>query len=206
MKEGLIEQSQTKINGHSVELRKFRAPIIFPSGETKPADLTMIFEPSTGLFWWDYYQPSGPDFGSQSITEMLSRAKFYLGKNEIVRFDFSRPDLRIRRCVARYSSIEDGQAHALAEVRSKAGEIEKGRWEWFRAINMATAKAFEPGFMTLAGSASPFPQTKLREVSKRGGRWYLLFDGPNGDSSEVVLNDDYKVVRTKHFPAESTGK
>jgi hypothetical protein len=205
VREGVLEQLRTKINGHSVEMRKFRSPIQFPSGKTKIVDITMVFETQTGLFWWDYYQPPKPDLSSQSISEMLSRAKFYFGESTIIRFDFSRPDLRIRRFSGRYSSIEEGQAHAVKEIRSNAADIEKGSWHWFHSINLVTAKALEPDFMMLAGSAAP-SQPKLREVVRKNGKWLLTFDGPNKDSAEVVLNDAYEVVRVTHFPLKVSEK
>lgn len=201
-RERVLEQLRTRINGHSIELRKFRSPIQFPSGKTKIADITMVFDAETRLFWWDYYQPSGPDFSTRSIAEMLSRDKFYIGEGRITRFDLSGSDLRIRQCAGRRSSMEDGQEHALKEIRANAADIEKNSWHWFHLVDLMTAKAVERDFMMLAGSSSPLPEPKLREVRRKDGQWHLIIDGPNRDSVKVVLSDDFKVVGTKRFPAK----
>jgi hypothetical protein len=206
VREGVLEQLRTKINGHSVELRKFRSPIQFPSGKTKFADITMVFETRTGLFWWDYYQPTGPDFSTRSIAEMLSRDKFYIGAGRIARFALSGSDLRIRQCAERYQSIEDGQAHALREIRANAANIEQNSWHWFHLIDLVTAKALEREFMMLTGSASPLPEPKIREVARKNGAWQLIIDGPNKDTAEVVLNDAYEVVRAKRFLPKANEK
>jgi hypothetical protein len=182
-----------------VELRKARVAIRFPSGNTGQADVTMLYEPQSRLFWWDYYQVPRLDQPSTDIAELLAKSRFFVTQDSIDRFAFSRPTLRIRQCSEHYSNLDEGQAKTLTEINNNAGEIEKGRWNWFREINLAKALGFD--FMHLKGSASPFPEPKLREVTRRDGEWHLTFDGPNKDSAEVVLGDDYQVVSVNRSPA-----
>jgi len=64
------------------------------------------------------------------------------------------------------------------------------------------AKALGPSFLILKGSASPFPEPKIREISTRDGEWRIILDGPNKDAAEVVMSDDYQVVRAARLPAQ----
>jgi hypothetical protein len=195
-----IEHAEIPMDGHSVkvELRQIRAAIPFPSAATRLADITMVFDPQSGLFWWNYYQVPSSDQPPRRLAETLAKARFYIAKDKIVSFDFSRPNLWVRDCNERYSSMEQGQANVVAEIRNRAAEIEKGEWAWVHVINLG--KDLGSDFLSLKGSASPFPEPKLREVKKEDGQWRLIFDGPNKDSAEVVLSDDYRVVSTKRFP------
>jgi hypothetical protein len=200
--DGTMQSKRTQVleDGQpvQVDLRKMRVTIKFPSGKTRQADITMLHEPRHGLFWWDYYEVPEQDQPSTDVAELTVKSKFYIIENKIVAFTFSR-SLWIRECVERHSSMNDGQAKVFSEIESKAGEIEKGQWEWFHEINVAKVLGFD--FFHLKGSASPFPEPRLREVTRKGAEWHLTFDGPNKDSAEVVLGDDYQVVSVNRSPA-----
>jgi hypothetical protein len=56
-------------------------------------------------------------------------------------------------------------------------------------------------FLVLKGSAVPFPQPKIGEITKKDGQWQLVFDGPNKDSAEAVLGDDYRVISAARVPS-----
>jgi hypothetical protein len=82
---------------------------------------------------------------------------------------------------------------------NKAQEIETGTGAASsREINVGAALGSD--FLALKGSASPFPEPKIREVARRNGQWHLIFDGPNKDSAELVLSDDYRVIRVNRLP------
>ena len=88
----------------------------------------------------------------------------------------------------------------MTTLKKKSREIQLGTIEWFHGVNVA--KALGPNFLILKGSASPFPEPKIREVSKRDGEWHIILDGPNDDSAEVVMSDDYQVISATRLLAK----
>lgn len=197
-----FERAQVLADGGpvDVELRTLRVTIPFPSDENRQADIVMLYEPTSQLFWWSYYPVSEPDRSPRRLDEMLSGSKFFVTATKIISFHFSRPDLRIRECAERYSSIEEGQAKAFAELKSKAGELRKGRWIWYHEVNVGKALG---DFLLLKGSAFTFPEASLREITRKDGRWHIIFDGPNKDTAEVVLDDKFELVSAAVLPSQA---
>ena len=66
-------------------------------------------------------------------------------------------------------------------------------------------KALGPDFLDLKYSATA-GETTIRSVAWKKGKWRLLFDGPNKDTAEVVLNDTYEIVRVTRIPPKKIEK
>jgi hypothetical protein len=64
--QGTTQPTQVVRDGRQVEveLRAARVSIAFPSGKVGYADVGMLYEPRTKLFWWTTRQssPTGPCF------------------------------------------------------------------------------------------------------------------------------------------------
>jgi hypothetical protein len=124
-----------------IELRALRLSIVLPSGKVGYADVTMLSEPKTKLFWWFYQTVEQPD--DKGILQ---------------------------------SPLDDF------------------------IIGVADDKVL-PDFFLLKGSAAP-SRARIREVARMPGQWRLILDGPNKNSAEVILGDDYRLIRATVLPSE----
>lgn len=182
-----------------VNLQVERTPLSFPSGKAGQVDLVMLYDPESRLFWWQYrtIDPGQPPAAGD---EPLAGSVVYVTGDKLVVFNFSVPFVWVRESSERYPSLAEGRAGAQAALRKMSGQIERGGDELFRTINVG--KAVGSDFLHLAGDASSSPEPKLREVSRKDGRWHLILDGPNKDSAEVVLSDDYQLVEARRLPGK----
>jgi len=179
-------------NGRNItlEAREVNLRISFTGGRTGQADVLMLYEPRNKLFWWTYENREGVEPGG--ITgRFFSESVIYVTQTNIVSFTGG-AFLSVRESTACMPNMEAGQHSVLATIENKWGEIEEGKLEGYREVNIA--KSLDPNFLHLRGSAAPFPQPKVREVSMTGGQWRLVLDGPNKDAAIVFLDDQYNVV------------
>ncbi len=202
--EGALQSKSIQVtkDGQRVqaELQNVQLTIPFPNGKIGQADIVMLHEPQSGLFWWRYQAIEPGHFASTWAEDFLSSYKVYITEDKIVVFTFSRPFVWVRESSEHCSTLAEGQASVLATLKNKSREIQSGTIVWFHGVNVA--KALGPSFLILKGSASPFPEPKIREISKRDGEWRIILDGPNKDAAEVVMSDDYQVVSAARLPAQ----
>jgi hypothetical protein len=201
---GTIEMKQVPIlkDGHRARavVRKMEISVVSSDGKTMRADVIMVYEPISRLFWWQY-QALESEEPRTDIAKSLSDYVVYIAKDKIYGFSFSRPFLWVRESEKQVSNLDQGQEEVLADVKKNADKIAAQTATWAHPVNVGAAMG--PGFLSLDHSASLFPQPRLRTVSRVKDQWHLIFDGPNKDSAEIVLSDDYKVVSTTHFPAKN---
>lgn len=199
--EGRIQSSSMQVmkNGQPVQLDLQDIHVTKLASESKSgkAEVILLHEPRSGLFWWTY-QMLDPTQSSEGIAAFQSTFIICITEAKIVVFNFSKPFVWVRESTEHYSTIEEGRNGVLATLKKTSKEIESGSVEWFRGTNVA--KAVGNDFLNLKGSASPFPGPKLREVIRKNGQWHLTLDGPNKDSAEVVLGEDYQLISAVRLP------
>lgn len=178
-----------------VELRAARLSIAFPSGKMGQADIRMLYEPRTKLFWWTYrtVEPNGPE-----LRASLDDFAVYVTDGRVVAFNLFLSALSVRDSTSHFLSLDEGQTKVLDRIRQNAERIEKGSMTWSRTIRLGPAL---PDFLLLKGSAAP-PHATIREVTKSPGEWRLILDGPNKNAAEVVLTDEYDLLRATVLPSE----
>jgi len=195
--QGTTQPTQVVKDGRpvEVELRAARLSIAFPSGKVGYADVRMLYEPRTKLFWWTYQtiEPNGP-----VLRASLDDFAVYLTDSKIVAFNLFMSALSVRDSMSHFLSLDEGQTKILERIRENAERIENGSMTWARTIRLGPAL---PDFLLLKGSAAP-PHAKVREVTKAPGEWRLILDGPNKNSAEVVLSDEYDLLRATVLPSE----
>jgi hypothetical protein len=200
--EGAIQSKTVQVTRDGqpaqVNLQVQRMTLQLPSGKTGQGDLLMLYDPQTQLFWWHYSEAAESGQTPAKVSDPLANYTVYITGAKIVVFTFSKPSVWVRESTERYPSLAEGQAGAQAALRRMSDKIEGGAVEWFREINVLEAVGRD--FLSRRGSPSPFPRPKLREVSRTNNQWHLILDGPNKDSAEVVLSDDYQVVEAKRLP------
>lgn len=158
--------------------RQLGLTITDPSGKTVPAEVVMLHDPETGLFWWCYrIVESGAD--PHSVQGVVQDSILYITDDKIVGFLYSTPNLWVRESTEHFASIEAGEASVLAELKNRSKQVEEGTSSWFVPINVA--RLLGPEFLHLKGSASPVPEPKLQQVTRKEGHWRLTLKGPNKD-------------------------
>lgn len=199
-----IVQSETKqinmgVKNVQVTLQQTRIKIQHSSSRTDTADLFLIYEPQSRLFWWQY-QMIYPNSPTSTIEGSLSDLALYINGGKIVAFTLSSGHVWVRESTERCSNIAEGQERALAIVARKKREIETGEIEWFRGISIAKAVGLD--FFRLKNTASPYPEPKIKEVSIKEGMWRLLLEGPNKDSAEILLGPNYSLISATRLPGK----
>jgi len=181
-----------RVGGYAqANLRELGLTITYPSGKTARAEILMLHDPETGLFWWRYLgvEPGG---GSHLVQRPIPDSVLYITDDKVVGFSYSTPNLWVRESTEHFPTIEAGQASVLAELKNRGKQLEEGTSSWFVPINVASSLG--PEFLHLKGSASSFPEPKLQQVTRKEGRWRLTLQGPNKDRVDLVLSDDYKII------------
>jgi len=186
----------------NVDVRQEEVSIGLPNGSTSTADVILLREPKSGLFWWRF-QGLSP---GQHLTKPALYGDYvvYISAGKVFGFTFAQPSLWIRESGQHYSGLDQGEAAVLDEIKSKVGEIQVrsgGAYFGDRSVNLGRTLASD--FLHLRNSASPFPQARIRSVSRSNGTWHLILDGPNKDTAEAVLSDDYQIISTTYFPLNS---
>src|SRR6185503_753867 len=180
--EGRIQSSsmQVKKNGQPVQLdlQDMQVTMPFADGTSGKAEIILLHEPRSGLFWWTY-QALDPTQSSEGVAAFQSTSVICVTEEKIVVFK--------------------GRNSVLATLKKTSKEIETGSVEWFRGTNVAKAVGYD--FLHLKGNASPFPGPKLKDVTRKNGQWHLTLDGPNKDSAELVLGEDYQLISAVRLPA-----
>lgn len=176
--------------------RTLRLSIPFPSGKAGYGDVTILFEPTSKLLWWFF---EGIERADDPGLFKSPFGGFVLGvaDDKIAGFTVDGSVLWIRDSTAHVPNLDGGQADVLARIKENAARIDKGTMEWGRSIPLGSAL---PDFFLLKGSAGPAHAT-IRQVSRTPGQWRLLLDGPNKNSAEVILDDEYKVIRATVLPS-----
>jgi hypothetical protein len=183
----------------TVESRTEVVKVLFPSGKAGLARVAMIYDPGSRLFWWKYQTVEGNQPPSQPL-DLSKDETIVIKKGEIIGFSFFDNTLWVRVLSKSVSDLKEAQATVLQDIERDAAAIESGAMHWAQPVNLRPALG--PDFLHLKGSASPFPMAVLRDVKRNGGSWELLFDGPNRDSAEVTLSENYRVLGVQHFPAK----
>ena len=200
--EGRIQSSsmQVKKNGQPVQLdlQDMQVTMPFADGTSGKAEIILLHEPRSGLFWWTY-QALDPTQSSEGVAAFQSTSVICVTEEKIVVFKFRKPFVWVRESTEHYPTIDEGRNSVLATLKKTSKEIETGSVEWFRGTNVAKAVGYD--FLHLKGNASPFPGPKLKEVSRKNGQWHLTLDGPNKDSAELVLGEDYQLISAVRLPA-----
>jgi hypothetical protein len=178
------------------ESRTLRLAIGLPSGKTAYGDITILYESSTGLMWWFYQGVERLD-DSGLLQSPLGGFVVRASDGKVAGFSLYQSVLWIRDSTAHVSSLDDGQAAVLARMKDNAERIEKGTMQWGRSIRLGPTL---PDFFLLKGSAAPARGT-IREIVKTPGGWRLLLDGPNKNSAEVILDDEYNLIRASVLPS-----
>lgn len=177
------------------QARTLRLSIGFPSGKTGYADVAILYEPGTRLVWWFYQGVERPD-DPGILQSPLGGFVLYVADGKVAGFTLQGSVLWVRDSTSRAASLDEGQAGVLERIKENAERIEKGTMQWGRSIRLGSSL---PDFFLLKGSAGPAHGT-IREVGRTPGGWRLLLDGPNGTSAEVMLDDEYRLVRAAVLP------
>src|SRR6185295_7702161 len=199
--EGRIRSSSMQVMKNDqpvqLDLQEMQVTIPFADSKSGKAEIVILHEPRSGLFWWGYQTLDASQSGEGSAT-FQSPSIVCVTEEKIVVFKFSRPFVWVRESTEHYPTIDEGRNRVLATLKKISKEIETGSVEWFRGINVT--KAVGVDFFHLKGSASPFPGPKLKEAIRKNGQWHLTLDGPNKDSAELVLGEDYQLISTVRSP------
>lgn len=200
--EGKIQSRSIQVmkQGQPVQVDLQAVQVTMPLADDKSgkAEIILLHEPKTGLFWWTY-QALDPNQSSEGIAAFQSTSSICVTEEKIVVFKFSRPFIWVRESTEHYASIDEGRNSVLATLKKTSKEIETGSVEWFRGINVTKAVGYD--FLSLKGSASLIPGPKLRGVTRKDDQWHLTLDGPNKDSAELVLGEDYELISAVLLPA-----
>jgi hypothetical protein len=184
-------------NGQAVEidLRALRLSIVLPSGKVGYADVAMLSEPKTKLFWWFYQTVEQPD-DKGILQSPLDALMICVADDKVAGFNLTQAVLSVRDSTSHFSSMDEGQTKVLARIKENAERIEDGSMRWAKRVPLGRAL---PDFFVLKDSAAP-PRGTIREVARMPGQWRLILDGPNTNSAEVILDDDNRVIRATVLP------
>lgn len=180
-----------------VEKRSARIAMKLPNGKEIPADVLMVREPQSGLYWWTF-QRAADNAPATPTTEPALDYVLYFTGDKTVGFTFASPFLGIREVQGRLPDLATVERTAVGEIAKNASAIQDGSMQWVREINMVSHVGRD--FLHLAGSAAPV-DTKVTAVSRSGGQWEVTLQGPNRDTVRVILDDKYAVVGVRRPPA-----
>lgn len=180
-----------------IELRALRLSIVLPSGKIGYADVTMLSEPKTKLFWWFYQTVEQPD-DKGILQSPLDDFIIYVADDKVAGFNLDLSVLSVRDSTSHFLSLDEGQTKVLERIKENAERIEKGSMRWATPVRLGPVL---PDFFLLKGSAAP-SRARIREVARMPGQWRLILDGPNKNSAEVILGDGYRLIRATVLPSE----
>ena len=110
--EGALQSKSIQVtkDGQRVqaELQNVQLTIPFPNGKIGQADIVMLHEPQSGLFWWRYQAIEPGHFASTWAEDFLSSYKVYITEDKIVVFTFSRPFVWVRESSEHCSTLAEG--------------------------------------------------------------------------------------------------
>lgn len=181
-----------------VDMRTARIALTLPNGKELNAYVLMLREPQTGAYWWTYQGISANAPGDGTDAPPLDYLVYFTG-DRAVGFTFSRPFLAIREIQGRKSDFTAIQQTAVAEIERNARAIQDGSMQLVLEINIASK--IDSDFLSLAGSASSFPQPKVIGVSRSGGQWEVTLEGPNHDFARLTLDDKFVLLSARRQPA-----
>jgi hypothetical protein len=180
-----------------VEKRSARIAVRLPNGKEIPADVVMVREPQSGLYFWMFLRAA--ENAPAPATEPALDFFLYFTGDSAVGFTFVSPFLFIREIHGRVPDLAAAERTAVAEITKHTSAIQEGSMEWAREINMVPHVGRD--FLNLAGSAAPGSAT-VTAVSRSGGQWDVTLRGPNRDTARVTLDDKYSVVAVRRQPAD----
>lgn len=185
-------------NGQKVDLQSQEAQVsvIFPTGKAGLLDVLTLWDPQSKLFWWTY-QFSDPAHPGGIRERFLADSAVYLMKTKLVSFRGG-IFMEVTESSERCASLGEGLAHVLAVLEEKRAKVEAGDVGGSLLINLG--RSLDASFVHLRGNAAPYPQPKMRQVTRVDGQWRVVLDGPNGDSAVVLLDDKYEVISAKVLP------
>lgn len=192
-KQLIIRRDRTDVQ---IERRSFQAKIDLGNGQTGKANILIVYESKSGLFWWRYILGEPGEVGS--FDHFVAHSVFSITDNKIVCFNFDARTLRVAESAFRFSSLAEGQAKVLERLESERGKVSAAKLDSLREV--AIGKSLPFTFYSLNGNSNFMLGPKLREVSFANPGWQVTLDGPNGDGAIVLLNDNYEVISSRVIP------
>ena len=87
----------------------------------------------------------------------------------------------------------------MLALEAKRPEIEAGKFlHEYREVRFSD---LDRDFL-FARNVSNRVGPTLREVKRVGNEWHVVEDSPNGGSALIVLDDEYKVLKTTILPSK----
>jgi hypothetical protein len=170
-----------------------KTDVRFPRGKTDSGFLVGVYEPRSGLFWWQY-EMGNPTSPNGAVDRLKTRSRFYLAESSLVSLVMNARFLDVRESKEHVSGLQDGMDKAAQSLNATLREIESGTKEWFTRIDLGSLGA---DFFLRRGNAASLDAAKITSVTFSGGKWDVTIEGPNDDTVIVTLDASYELLGTR---------
>lgn len=178
----------------NIESRTLQVRTIDRSDAIAVYELVLFREPATGQFVSLASRLRGW-FGAQAMPgDLAANTVIGFDGDAMVAFSYGRLSLLIRRSKTRDATMAVGQARVLA-IFSDYLQSHEGQPLWSEDDSWVALSERLPKGLT--GHVADPPPTRLRDLTRSGGCWRMVVDGPMGESTPVALDDNYNLSSTE---------
>lgn len=184
-------------DGVTVESREFEVQVELSKGTVKRY-VSVLYDPTSRLLWWNTDSTDAiAARGRLGASVLLPRdSAICLTESKFVLFWngwSSGGRILIRESNDRFPGLDEGVAFVLSSLEAKRGDIESGRFlHEYREVQFPN---LDDDFLFARNVANPVGPT-LGGVKRIGNEWHITENSPNGGSALIVLDDEYKVLKT----------
>ena len=173
----------------TVERRTADVRIETANHGTVTENVLIVYDPRTKLFWWENSLPLQHQLLPKNAVMFLTNSKLVMFWNGWV----STGQILILESSEHASSLNEGQERILQLLEGRRADIAAGKFIHER--KRVEFPSLDREFLFKKDVANLVGPT-LREVDHVGNEWHIIEDGPNGGSALIVLDEQYKVLKT----------
>jgi hypothetical protein len=179
------------------------------SGRHERGDLTAIYDPASGHYFWRFLRAQHPG-DTTSFTSALESGMVAVYASAAGLFDFAMSNAIFAEAHnGRANSLDGAESAAIAEIERRLPEFERSGYDTsvssavpiFKEIGMdfACPPYGDPQFSQMCG----FGAKSIPSVSRAGDNWRLVVR--NRWDQEVILDSNFKLVSTKRLSEPVNG-
>jgi len=171
-----------------------RVDLTFRSGRSTPGAVVVVYEPTTGLFWWNY-EEIDPQATTGIIQYLRQLSALYLASDRLVSFSTSQSrELDVRESMERATSLKAALDSAVATVVKSRDVIARGPISWFTVVDLSSLGV---DFFMQPGTSAIIHSPRIVRVTFAPGRWEVVIEGWSRQRAIVTLDESYKMLGTR---------
>jgi hypothetical protein len=169
------------------------------------AQVTILFDPGTGVFWWDI-EPSTLRTPREKSEDYVlgyftgGQRKIYSGRGRIIVFEGA---LSIHACDGRAANLDDAERQTFELLRAWSGPVDgRDRKDLFRqtllipTINRSVKEL--NGDINFNGTSPNGTYVKLVSITRKDGGWVAVVQGYW--TARVTLDEDFNLKEWERVP------